>query len=268
MRDLDEIKQEIDALSLFVKNGIRLSGLPEIMYYVAQRWDGERLFLQDADALVYPLPRLKEILSYLNRKLPFIKRVATYATAQDILRRTPSELKELQSLKLGIVYVGLETGDENLLKKIVKGVDSQQMIEASQKAKEAGILVSISVILGLGGIDGSDGHVTGTAKVLSEMDPDYVGALTLSIVQGTPLYEEWQQGNFQPISTSQSLRELVNIVKKSEFSNCFFSSMHASNYVAIRGNLPQEKDLMVTKLQQVISDNATLLGQPRLRRRL
>lgn len=268
MRDLDEVKQEIDALSLYARSGIRLSNFPEIMYYIAQRWDGERLFLQDADALVYPLPRLKEVLSYLNVKLPFVQRIATYATAQDILRRTPDELKELRSLKLGIVYVGLETGDENLLGKIVKGVTAQQMIEASRKAKEADILVSISIILGLGGIEGSDSHVTGTARVLSEMDPEYVGALTLSIVPGTPLYKEWQQGDFQPISPVQSLQELRGIIKNAEFSNCFFSSMHASNYVAIRGNLPQEKKAMVAKLQQVIEGNTASLRQPRLRRNL
>ncbi len=268
MRDLGEVKQEIDALSLYVRSGVRLSNFPEIMYYIAQRWDGERLFLQDADALVYPFSRLKEVLNYLNFKLPFIQRIATYATAQDILRRTSDELKELRSLKLGIVYIGLETGDENLLHKIVKGVNAPQMVEASQKAKEAGILVSISIILGLGGIEGSDSHVAGTAKVLSEMDPEYVGALTLSIVPGTPLYKEWQQGDFQPISPVQSLQELMGIIKNAEFSNCFFSSMHASNYVAIRGNLPQEKNAMVAKLQRVIEDNTTLLKQPRLRRNL
>jgi radical SAM superfamily enzyme YgiQ (UPF0313 family) len=195
MRDTDEVKQEIDALALFIRRGMLLQNMPEVVYAVAQGWDGKRVFLQDGDALVYPFPRLKAVLQYLNDRLPSIERVGTYATPQDILRRTVDELKELRGLKLGIFYTGLETGDDELLQKIGKGVSSDDMIEAGQRVKEAGISFSVTLILGLGGVEGSERHALETARVLTAIDPDYAGALTLTLVPGTPMYDEWQRVN-------------------------------------------------------------------------
>lgn len=252
IRDLDDVKREIDAVVLYVKEGVYIQGMPDVVYAISQRWDGKRVFLQDGDALVYPAPKLKEALQHINQKLPSVERIAAYATAQDILRINPSELKELRELKLGILYMGLESGDDEVLQRTAKGVDSQQMIEAGRKAKEAGILTSITVILGLGGIKGSGKHALETSRVLSEMDPDYVGALTLTLVPGTPLYEEWKQGSFSLISPFQSLRELMIMIENSNFTNCFFSSMHASNYFAVRGALPQDKERMIGQLERVI----------------
>ena len=226
------------------------------------QWDGKGLFLQDSDALVYPYTGLREVLDYLNMKLPHIKRVAAYATTQDILRRSHQELEELNQLKLGIVYVGLESGDDEVLRKVDKGVDSRQMIEAIARAKEAGILTSVTVILGLGGIEGSEKHTLETARVLSEIDPEYVGALTLSLVPGTPLYDDWQQGSFSMISPFQSLKELKMIIKNSSFTNCFFSSMHASNYFSVRGTLPQDKESMISELEHVIEKGDPSMLRP------
>lgn len=249
---MDDIKREIDAVALFIKNGITLPDMPAIVYIISREWDGEGLFLQDSDALVYPFSKLREILQYLNQKLPSVKRVATYATAQDILRKSPEELKELASLKLGIFYIGLESGDDGILKKVAKGADSQRMIEAVTKAKDAGITTSVTVILGLAGLEKSEEHALNTARVLSKMDPDYVGALTVTLVPGTPLYQEWEQGEFSPISPLHSLKELKSMIEYSTFTNCFFSSMHASNYFAVRGRLPQEKDRMINELETVL----------------
>ncbi len=252
IRDLDDVKREIDAVALYLRNGISLPGIPNIAYEVSRGWDGKGVFLQDSDALVYPFPRLREVLIHLSQKLPFVERVAAYATAQDILRRTHDELVELQQLKLGILYLGLESGDDEVLRRIAKGVDSRQMIEAVRRAKDAGITMSVMVILGLGGIEGSEKHARETARVLSEMNPDYVGALTLRLVPGTPLYQDWKQCRFSLISSLQSLTELKTIIEKSIFTNCFFSSMHASNYVAIRGRLPEEKLRMEDELRHII----------------
>ena len=262
IRDVDDIKKEIDAVTLFLRSGVILSGIPKIAYAIAQQWDGERLFLQDSDALVYPFPQLREILQHLNERLPFIKRISSYATAQDILRRTPDELKELAELKLGILYTGLESGDDEVLCKMMKGVDSKQEIEAIRKAKDAGILTSVTVILGLGGVEGSEKHTLETARVLSEMDPDYVGALTLSVVPGTPLYREWQEGNFSIISPFQSLQELKTMIEQSNFTNCFFSSIHASNYFAVRGTLPRDKEKMISQLEHIIKNKNPSLLRP------
>ena len=252
IRDLDDIKGEIDAVALFIRSGITIPGMPAIVYEICQGWDGKGIFLQDSDALAYPFLELREILQHLNQKLPFVKQVAAYATAQDILRRSLEELEELAELKLGILYVGLESGDNEVLRKVAKRVDSWQMIEAVTKAKKAGIMTSITVILGLAGIEGSEEHALATARVLSEMDPDYVGALTLTLVPGSPLYQEWKQGDFSPISPFQSLKELKIMIEYSTFTNCFFSSMHASNYFSVRGRLPQEKERMIGELEVVL----------------
>ncbi|MEA1872181.1 MAG: radical SAM protein [Chloroflexota bacterium] len=268
IRDIDDIKSEIDALALFTRRGMRLSDVSKVVYAVAQGWDGKRIFLQDGDALVYPFPKLREVLQYLNEKLPSVERIGTYATPQDILRRSSDELKELRRLKLGIFYTGLETGDDELLQKIGKGVSSDEVVEAGKKVKEAGITFSVTIILGLGGIEGSKKHVFETAKVVTEINPDYVGALTLTLVPGTPLYEQWERNEFHPLSPFQSLDELRLIIENSNFTDCFFSSMHASNYLSVRGKLPQDKERMLRELEKVLAARDPALLRPEFLRGL
>ena len=268
IRPLDDVKKEIDALALYVKTGVRVPGVPWIVYEIAEGWDGRGLFLQDGDALVYPYADLVGALAYLKERLPSIHRVATYATAADILRRTPEQLGELRKLKLGIVYMGLESGDDDVLKRIAKGVNTDEAIEAARRAKSAGILTSITVILGIAGVEGSEKHVLATARVLTEMDPDYVGALTTTFVPGTPLHERLRKGEFTPVSPFQSLLELYTIVEQSEFTYCFFSSMHASNYFSVRGTLPQDKQRMLTQLKKVIEQGDPASLRPEFMRGL
>ncbi|HOX16636.1 MAG TPA: radical SAM protein [Smithellaceae bacterium] len=253
MRDLEDVKQEIDAMSAYVNSRMLVPGQPRIVYYILQEWDGRRVFLQDGDALVYPYPKLLEALQYLNQKFPTIQRIASYATPQDILRRTVAELKALKDQKLGILYVGVESGDDEILRKIQKNATHDQMVEAAAKVKEAGILLSATVILGLGGVKGSERHVAETARILTEMDPDYAGALTLTLIPGTALYKEWERGEFELITPFDSLRELKGLVENSTFTNCFFSSMHASNYFAIRGSMPKDKDKILKQLNALLS---------------
>jgi radical SAM superfamily enzyme YgiQ (UPF0313 family) len=268
MQDVGDVKSEIDALSLFMRNGIRLPAVPNVVYAIAQNWDGKRIFLQDGDALVYPFAKLREVLQYLNEKLPSVERIGTYATPQDILRRSSEQLGELKNLKLSIFYMGVESGDEEILQKVVKGAKHQEMVEAGTKAKEAGITLSVTVILGLGGVEGSEQHALETAKILTDIDPDYVGALTLTLVPGTPLYEEWQQGKFHPISPFRSLEELKIIIENSSFTDCFFSSMHASNYISVRGKLPQDKERMLGELEAVLAAKDPSLLKPEFLRGL
>ena len=268
MRDVREVKREIDALSMYMGHGVRLPNIDDIVYAVAQRWDGRRVFLQDGDALVYPYQRLVEALKYLNEKLPNLERVGSYATPQDILRRSVEELKELKKLKLSIFYTGIESGDDEVLQRVGKGVISRQAVEAGRKAKQAGITLSLTVILGLGGVEGSRKHVLETARVLSEIDPEYVGALTLTLVPGTPLWHEWQQGSFHPISPFESLEELKLMTEHSIFTDCFFSSMHASNYLSIRGTLPRDKQRMTAELERVLKKRDPELLRPEFLRGL
>lgn len=262
IRDVIDIKSEMDAVALFSRRGIRFPDVPQVVYAVTQGWDGKRVFLQDGDALVYPFLKLKEVLQYLNEKLPHVERIGTYATPQDILRRTLDELEELRRLKLGILYTGLETGDDEVLQRIGKGVNSEELVEAGKKVKEAGISLSLTIILGLGGVERSKEHVFETARILTEIDPDYAGALTLTLVPGTPLYEQWERNEFHPLSPFQFLEELKLIIEKSDFTDCFFSSMHASNYLSLRGNLPRDKDRMLAGLEEVLAARNPALLRP------
>ena len=262
IREVDDVKKEIDAVALYVRNGTCLPGIPEVVYAVCQGWDGKGVFLQDGDALVYPFSKLREVLQHLNEKLPSVERVAAYATPQDILRRSFDELADLKELKLGILYTGVESGDDEVLQRIAKGVNHEQLVKAGKKVKEAGILLSVTVILGLGGVEGSEKHALDTAKILTEIDPDYGGALTLMLVPGTPLYQEWKQGTFTLISPFESLKELKMIIENSNFTDCFFSSMHASNYLSVRGRLPQEKEEMIIRLQHVLEKEDSSLLRP------
>jgi len=268
MRDVDDIKNEIDALALFIRKGMRLPDVSKVVYDIAQGWDGKKVFLQDGDALVYPFPKLREVLQYLNEKLPSVERIGTYATPQDILRRSVDELKELRRLKLDIFYTGLETGDDELLQKIGKGISSHEFIEAGRKVKEAGIIFSVTVILGLGGVEGSKKHALETARVLTEIDPEYAGALTLTFVPGTPLYEQRERNEFHPLSPFQSLEELKLIIENSSFTDCFFSSMHASNYLSVRGRLPRDKEKILRELEKVLAARNPSLLRPEFLRGL
>ena len=133
--------------------------------------------------------------------------------------------------------------------------------------KEAGIIFSVTIILGLGGVEGSQKHALETARVLSEIDPEYAGALTLTFVPGTPLYEQWQRDEFHPLSPFQSLEELKLIIENSNFTDCFFSSMHASNYLSVRGRLPRDKARMLREIESSFGSQRPFSPQARVSQR-
>jgi radical SAM superfamily enzyme YgiQ (UPF0313 family) len=225
-----------------------LDDLAEASHYRRVR----RVFLCDGDALIIPQPRLLDILASIRRSLPGIERVGTYANAKSILRKTPEDLRDLKEAGLKMVYLGVETGSAALLEKIRKGVGVEQMVEAGRRIKDAGILLSVTVLLGIGGTTHSVEHATETAKILTRIDPDYTGALTVMVVPGTPLYEDQQAGRFQLPDTFGFLTELGTMIARSQFTDCFFTSNHASNYLPIRARLPQQKEDTVRMIQEVI----------------
>jgi radical SAM superfamily enzyme YgiQ (UPF0313 family) len=262
IRRTEEVREEIEALYLYKKHGIFVPSMPPLVYELADMWDGRRIFLQDGDALVYPFKRLKEILEHLNTRFPAVERIAAYATPQDLLRRTVEELRALRELKLSILYMGLESGSDEILSRVHKGVDSRAMVEAARKAKEASITLSVTVILGLGGREASKEHAISTARVLSEMQPEFVGALTLTLVPPAPLYTDWKEGRFQPLSPFESLEELRLMIEHLELRDCFFSSTHASNYFTVKGRLPEEKERMLMELDEILQKRDPRLLRP------
>lgn len=226
----------------------------------------ERVFLCDGDALIIPQSRLVEIVKSIKNNIKGVRRVGTYANAKSILRKTPDDLIELQNLGLKIVYLGIETGSEELLRKINKGVNYEQMVEAGHKIKEAGITLSVTVLLGIGGSEKSVEHAMDTAGILTSIDPDYVGALTVMVVPGTPLYEKYISGEFMLPDTFGFLEELRLIIANSDFTDCFFTSNHASNYLPIRARMPLEKEKTVKMIYNVInSGNSGILRPEYLR---
>jgi radical SAM superfamily enzyme YgiQ (UPF0313 family) len=235
IRPLEDIKRDIDKVA---------------QHY---SWSLRRVFLEDGDALIAPQHRLVEVLKYLNEKFPHLDRIGTYATPQAGLIKSIDELKELNRLGLKIAYMGVETGDEELLKKIDKGASYDQIVEAGRKLKQAGITLSVTVILGLGGIEGSQNHALKTAKILSDIDPDFAGALTILLVPGTPLHRDWEEGKFKLISPFQSLEELKLIIQNSSFTNCFFTANHASNYLPIKARLPKQKAEVLKLIDEVLA---------------
>lgn len=220
----------------------------------------EKMFLCDGDVLILPQRRLVEILASIQQHIKGVKRVGCYANAKSILRKTPEELLQLRKRGLMIVYLGVETGNDDLLKKISKGATSAQLVEAGRRIKDAGIALSVTVLLGIGGIEKSIEHAFDTAKILTDIDPDYVGALTVMVVPGTPLYEDYVKGVFVLPDTFGFLRELEIMVAHADFTNCFFTSNHASNYLPIRARMPKDKEETIRMIQHVIQsgDNRRL----------
>ena len=216
-------------------------------------WSVRRVFLENGDALIAPQHILVEVLKHLNKRFPYLERIGTYATPKAALIKTIDELKELNKLGLKLAYLGVETGDEELLQKIRKGATYDQIVAAGRKLKQAGITTSVTVILGLGGTDGSENHALKTGRILSDIDPDFAGALTLMLVPGTLLYKEWKEGKFSLVSPFQALSELKLIIQNSDFTNCFFTANHASNYLPIRARLPEQKAEVIKLLEDVLA---------------
>lgn len=212
----------------------------------------EKIFLCDGDALIIPQTKLVEIFRSIRRHIRGVRRIGLYGNAKSILRKKPEDLAELRELGLGIVYLGVETGSDVLLEKIRKGVDRKGLVEAGRRIRDAGILLSVTVILGIGGREYSESHAVETAGILSEMDPDYIGALTLMLVPGTTLYEEYRSGKFHLQDPIGYLRELGTIIGGVRLTNCFFTSNHASNYLPLRVRLPQDREQALRVIGQVV----------------
>ncbi len=227
-----------------------------------------RVFLADGDALILPQKELVQLLSYLRQKMKGLERVGIYANAKDILRKEVEELKTLRDLGLGIIYLGLESGDPKVLKRIKKNATVDQLIRAGRRVKETGILLSVTVILGLGGVEGSETHARETGKVLSEMDPDYVGALSLMVVPGTPIEKEIEKGQLILPDPFGLIKELELMIEHSHFTHCFFASNHASNYLPLRIRLPEEKEEALKRIREVLKRKDPALLRPEFLRAL
>ncbi len=211
-----------------------------------------RVFLCDGDALILSQRRLVQILEGIRECLPWVERVGVYGDTRSVNRKSVAELRQLRQLGLGIVYHGVESGDEEVLRFIDKGGTAAECIDTAEQLREAGITHSVIVLLGVGGLALSEQHALGTGALLTKMDPPFVAALTTTVIPETPLGQLQENGAFELPSKFALLEELHTIVAESELSRCRFSSNHASNYLPVRADLPADKPKLLAALRAVI----------------
>ncbi|MDP2647079.1 MAG: radical SAM protein [Desulfobacterales bacterium] len=217
-----------------------------------------RLFLCDGDALILPQKRLLKILTDIQDKLPWVTRIGAYANVKSLDMKTAEELKELRAHGLGISSMGLETGDDITLTKINKGATAEKAIRMGQKARAAGLKLSITVLLGIAGKARSGIHALETGRVLSAIDPEYVGALSLMLVPGTPLYDDYASGEFQLPQPLEMLDELKSILINTNLSRGLFHANHPSNYLPIKARLPRDKEAAIALIEKALGGKVTL----------
>ena len=231
----------------------------EDIRYAAEHFpDHRRLFLCDGDPLIIPQPRLLRILGWISEYHPRVKRVGAYANAKSLGRKSLEQLLELRAHRLKIIHLGLESGDDEILHRMNKSGDSAFIVEQGRKVREAGIKLFVSVLLGLGGRTHSERHARETGRALSEMNPDYVGALTLMLIPGTPLFRSWQDGGFELPDATGMLRELRCLLSHTELEPGFFFANHASNYLPIAARLPADKPRTLALIDAALAGSIRL----------
>ena len=211
-----------------------------------------RIFLADGDALVLKTSDLLEILKTIKQYYPNIERVSSYATAGDINRKSIEELKALRDAGLEMLYIGFESGDDDILRKINKGLTYKDYVSAMAKCKEVGFKTSITIIAGLGGVELMEQNAKGTAKIISETKPDYVSYLTMRIYKNTPLYLDYINGKFNMPNAEEILQEMKIFLENVDSEGTIFRSNHASNYVLLAGTLNEDKKGLIEAIDKTL----------------
>lgn len=244
VRPFAEVKEDVEGLAPGLKQHVR------------------RVFLADGDALALPTRSLVRILELLATHLPRLERVSAYANARSLLRHSVEDLRQMREHGLELVYVGLESGDDVTLTRTGKGLTSAEIISACRKAKEAGLAVSVTAILGLGGLERFLEHAQATGRALSAIDPDYIAMLSLMLVPGTPLAEEVARGHMVIPGPRGLLRELREIIAATDVTKAVFRTTHASNYLPLEGTLPDDKQALLQVLDRVLAMGDTAPLRP------
>lgn len=217
-----------------------------------------RVFVADGDALAMDLEHWEAILVACREGFPRLRRVSTYATALNVAAKTDAELRRLRELGLSLLYVGPETGDDVTFQRIAKGAGFAEHAAAARRARAAGMKVSAIFLLGAGGVERSREHAEGSARLVTEMDPEFLSVLTLTIVPGTPLATLAERGRFELPSVERMLGELRTIVAESRPAAAIFRTNHASNYLPLEGRLPRDRDRIVATIDRALAGDLPL----------
>ncbi len=216
----------------------------------------QRIFIADGDALIIPMNDLRELLKFIKNTFKECTRVTMYASPKSIRLKTIDELRELKNLGLEMVYMGIESGSEEILKDINKGATRDEIIQAGKKIKESDIKLSATIISGIGGKEKTNLHAKDTGSIISIIKPNYVGVLSLMIEKNTEIEEKVKNGELEILSSFEILKEIKEILKNiNTDEKIIFRSNHASNYVSLKGNLPIDKDRLIKDIDWCIENS-------------
>ena len=219
----------------------------------------ERIFYADGDALCLATDKLLALLGAAYSIFPECTRVSVYGRADNIKSKTDDELRQLKDAGLGMIYLGAESGSDEVLKRVNKGETRAELIEAVQRAEAAGIPVSVTFISGLGGKALMREHAVDTGTMIGEMGASYVGLLTLLTAPGTPIFHDVMRGKFKQLSTPEVLKELELILENADCKKpCVMRSNHASNRLVIKGTLPADRDRLLAQVRAAMNDSHLL----------
>ena len=218
----------------------------------------EKVFVADGDALVMDLDHWVRILEACRDSFPRLRRVSAYATAMNLLKKTPHELERLRELGLGLLYIGPESGDDATLKSIAKGADYHDHVQAARRAHDAGMKLSAIFLLGAGGVERSAEHAAASARLATEMDPRFVSLLTLTVIPGTPIAKLQERGRFELPDIHGLLRETRTFVAEANPTDAIFRTNHASNYLPLSGRLPRDRGRFVETLSAALAGDVPL----------
>ena len=211
----------------------------------------ETVFIADSDSLIIKTEEICQILAHLHGTFPSLTRVTSYARAQTLKRKSVEGLRKIRSAGLTRLHIGLETGSAQLLDRIKKGAGPETMIRGCAKARDAGFEVSLYVLLGIGGESGWQEHAVETAKVLNQINPDFIRVRTLTPQPGTPVFQWWNEGSFEMPSPETILKEQKTLIEGLSVTSEYLSD-HVSNYAPINGSLPAEKAEMISMIDKAL----------------
>jgi radical SAM superfamily enzyme YgiQ (UPF0313 family) len=214
----------------------------------------KRIFLADGDVMRRPFAELEAILSLLGSRYPRLARVGLYANGSSILSKSDAELRALRKLKLHTLYMGMESGDEEVLEDCHKGETAADMVTAAQRAAGGGLRMSVMILLGLGGARRSTQHAENSAAAINAMQPRLLSTLRVIPLPGTELYEDASAGRFQQLTEYEAVRELRVLLSQLELDGTVFRSNHTSNVAPLEGRLPKDKARMVRALDRLMQD--------------
>ena len=243
LRSFDEVKEDVEEAKQYAR-------------YI------KKVFIADGDALIIPQKKLIPIVELIKNSFPKLERIGLYGNTKSILKKSVDELKQLKELGIGIIYLGIETGDQVILDRVCKGTLLDKTAEAAKRVKDAGIILSVTVLLGLGGVERSSIHAEETGKFLTRIQPDYAGALSVIVVPGTQLAEEVKKGTFKVPDPYMLLEELERMISNIDADHMYFASNHASNYLPVKGWLPEEKEKMLKAIKYVLQQKDPSMLRP------